>query len=1342
MIQNLNRALFLILFLLISFCICAQNFKTLGMKDGLSQPSVLAIYQDTLGRMWFGTREGVNVYDGKQITQFKQGMQEERQAMNSYLSGNEVNRIVGDKNGDVFMRVERALVKYDIREETFCTLRSHEVGSLESSHGEVWCTVHDSLFRYDSAAKELTFVHKLSLPRITCMLVEKDKLWIGTSFGLYLREKGQTSCLLPDVEIYRIFRSSRDELWIGTRMQGLYYIKRDAVLRKASISDKQVISNQIREFVEDDQQNIWFGTFDGLQSYNPYTDTFHFFSSENRSGALTHSSVFSLYKDRQGTIWVGTYYGGINYFNQAKDIFYYYAYDDKRTDCLNFPFVGSMLEDRERTLWICTDGGGINCLNRKTGEFGYYTASQSNSILHNNAKTIAYDEKRGYIYIGTYTGGMSRYDQKTGRIYNYMTGYGSGSSKTGPDEIIYQMLFKNDKLYVSARNGFWVLNPDTNEFKLLNDTDLFLTFEIDAKENVWLATRVYLFQINLQNPSLKKRIELDSMGIESRVTRIMENSDGLLYMTTLGDGLLTYDYVSDQWTTYTMKDNNLLSNYCYNLAESPRGNILITSDKGLSVFSPLTKLVHSIELGIKGGISSIADGCGIFVSKDEEIFIGGVDGMVSFREEDLYMDTDNGAEFYFSDLYINNTKIYPKDQSGILNESLPFTHRLDLSAKQNNLIVNFSNSNYVDILRNTWYQYKLEGFDDSWILTTQTSVHYTNLSPGHYVLKVRKMDNSLNKHQCNEIALDIVISAPWYNTLWAWIFYLVVAFMIVYWIWRVKMTRKILSMSLEKEKEEKERMEELNQMKLRFFTNISHEFRTPLTLIIGQIETLLQLCQFSSTVQKRLIRVHKNAMHLRNLITELLDFRKQEQGFLKLKVEQNNIIEFVKEIYLSFEEYAKKKRIKYVFEDVDKHIDVWFDPKQMQKVVFNLLSNAFKYTEEGGSIKVGIRRLQQTVEIVVEDTGCGIPKEVWTNIFDRFYQADNNTGMMAGTGIGLALSKGIVELHKGRMEINSEVGKGSVFKIYLPLGNKHFTQEELEHDKLGFTVSGLEPQFVIDEVAEDEVAKDGVVKADNDAAAKADRPTILLIEDDQEILDMLEQIFSSTYQVYEATNGQEGFDMACQLQPDIILSDVMMPVMSGKDLCYKIKNSIDLSYIPVVLLTAQDSVEHMVEGYMFGADDYIVKPFNVKLLLARCGNLLRNRQALLKRIARIEKTPAQEVSGLTAADQKLVDTATEIIKCNFDNPDFDMDMLAAGLNLGRSKMFARMKEVIGLTPNEFTLKLKLEEALRLLKEEPQYNVSEISYKLGFNSPRYFSRCFKTFYGVSPQNYRRGDSTPK
>lgn len=1335
MIQYNYRLLWLFIFSFFVFNLHAQYFKNLSMKDGLSNPSVLAIYQDTLGRMWFGTRDGVNVYDSKQIRGFKPVIVRKQKVYGRYLPGNEVNRIVGDANGDVFMRVERSLIKYDVRKETFYTLQENNVGAITSYQGQVWCTVRDSLFRYDPEVKALSFVRKLNLSNITCMWMSNQQIWVGTVHGLYLIEKETVKAVLSGIEIFRIFISTRNELWIASRMQGLYVMKRDGILQKVPNTKDGVVSEQIREFVEDEQQNIWFGTFNGLQVYNPYTNTFRSFIAESRIGALSHSSVFSLYKDRQGTIWAGTYYGGVNYFNQSKDIFQYYAYDQQRTDCLNYPLVGAILEDQERNLWICTDGGGINCLNRETGEFTYYMASQANSILHNNVKTMAYDEKRRSLYIGTYTGGMSRYDQQTKRFHNYITD--CGTDKNGPDEIICHMLFKNDKLYVSARNGLWVLNPNTNQFELLNNKDLFLTFCIDSKENVWLSTRTDLYRISLRKPTELKRFELDSLGTKCRVTKIVESGDGLIYIATLGNGLKVYDYLSDKLTTYTVETHNLLSNYCYNLAESPRNNLLITSDKGISVFSPLTKTVHSIELGIKGGISAITDGCGLFVAIDERIFVGGIDGMVAFREEDLYVDRDGKAELYFSDLYVNNAKIYPEDETGILQESLSFTQQLELSAKQNNLIVNFSSSNYVGILKNTWYEYKLEGFDKSWIPITETSLRYTNLSPGHYVLRVREMGYLLNMYKPNqkEIALDITISAPWYNTFWAWALYLVLLSIAVYWAWKVKMTRKILSLSLENEKLEKERIEEVNQMKLRFFTNISHEFRTPLTLIIGQIEALLQLDHFSLPVQKRLMRVHKNAMHLRYLITELLDFRKQEQGFLKLKAEPIDLVEFTREIYQSFEEYAKSRSVVYRFECLDKHIDVWIDPTQMQKVVFNLLSNAFKYTQEKGSVQLTVRRLKQMVEIVVTDTGCGISEAFLSKIFERFYQVDNDdSGNVLGTGIGLALTKGIVDLHKGNIEVKSQLNNGSSFKVCLPLGNKHFTAEELEHEKARYTSPDSTVFSDFERKSEQEEA---VAQNEEEMVLDTDKPVILIVEDDAEILEMLEQIFSPTYHVCMAVDGQEGFDLACQMQPDIVLSDVMMPVMSGKELCYKMKNRVELSYIPVVLLTAQDSLEHTVEGYIFGADDYITKPFHVQLLLARCNNLVKSRKALLKRqVGGGEQQTTKVAEGFTWENRRLLDKALEVVKQNFDNPDFDMNMLAIELKMGRSKMFARLKEVTGLTPNEFTLKLKLEEAMRILQEEPEYNITEISYKLGFSSLRYFSRCFKAFYGVTPQDYKR------
>ena len=1305
------------------------------MKDGLSNPSVLAIYQDTLGRMWFGTNEGVNIYDGKQIYKCKSYLVGQSQQVK--LINGSINQIVGDSLGNIYMRNNHALLRYDIRKEKFEEIRSSGVSSVTSINRKIWCAMGDSLFKYDCNRDSLHFFRKLNTSTILCLAKQGEKLWIGTNKGLYVLVKDLVRCVLPEVEIFRLFVSSHNELWVASRMKGLYRINQEGQIRKAEYSSTRVVSEQIRGFVEDDRQNIWFGTFDGLQVYNPYLDMYSVYRPSYTLGTLEHQSVFSLYKDNQGTIWVGTYYGGLNYFNQSKDVFQYYPYRKISKEGLSFPIVGQMVEDKDHDLWICTDGGGVNCLNRKNKTFTYYVASDGNSIIHDNVKSITYDKKRDHIYIGTYTGGLSRYDRKSGKFHNYLDEF--ERTGKGPGQIIYHVLFKNGWLYVSARNGFWRMNPDTNEFQILDNEKLFLTFEIDKQGYIWLTTGFELYKMKVSGG---ERQEVQRMTErKAKITKIIEASDGTIYISTLGNGVYVYNYDKEKWSHHTVKSDNLLSDFCYNIIETANNNILLSSDKGLSIYSFLNHSIYSIELGLRGGISAVTEGCGLWAATDGQIYVGGVDGMISFREEDLYVENDIVPRLYFSELLINDVRIEPGDDSEVLKEALPFTGKLDLSYKQNNLAILFSSSNYVEHERNVSFFYKLEGFDDDWKSTEQLRLKYTNLPSGNYVLKVRELKNKMQGEEYNEIALTIKIHRPWFATWGAFIFYFIIVSIIMYGTWRVIAKRRALALLLVKEKDEKMRIEEINKMKLRFFTNISHEFRTPLTLIIGQIEMMLQMDKISPAVTKRLQTIYRNAMNLRILITELLDFRKQEQGFMKLKVECVDVVPFVKDIYRSFAELARRKDISFTFDSTEEKIDLWFDPLQMQKVLFNLLSNAFKYTPEGGNIKITLKRVRQIVEIAVADTGCGIPNEALSKIFERFYRGDEVLpDAVQGSGIGLAFTKAMVEAHKGAIKVESVWNEGSCFKIELLTGNSHFTKEELEHRRNILSSSDwtdvLKVENLLLQEKQTDLVSSDIVKKESEAESKG-KPVILLVEDSEEVMELLVSIFSSVYIVYKADNGQAGYEQALNIHPDIVVSDVMMPVMSGKEMCYKIKNCLELAYVPVVLLTAQTSDEHTIEGYMFGADAYITKPFNVKLLLACCSNLLKSRRTLLDKVIRKEKVLSQETRGVNVLDQKILDAATDIIKRNFDNPDFDMNMLASELGMGRSKMFARIKEVTGLTPNEFALKLKLEEALRMLQEEPQYNISEISYSLGFTSPRYFSRCFKAFYGVSPLTYRKG-----
>ena len=702
--------------------------------------------------------------------------------------------------------------------------------------------------------------------------------------------------------------------------------------------------------------------------------------------------------------------------------------------------------------------------------------------------------------------------------------------------------------------------------------------------------------------------------------------------------------------------------------------------------------------------------------------------MALFQKQSLYALPSKNL-LNFDKLFIFNEEICPNDQSGILTDILAKTSDIYLSYKQNNITVEFASFNYNND-RNRLFEYRLEGFDKAWTQTTGTTITYTNLPPGEYILRARSLAGKENLDE--EVHLNIHVSAPFYATVWAYFFYLLCLLGVMIAFIRFKTRQAALKSSLEFERKEKERIEELNQVKLRFFTNISHEFRTPLTLILGQIEVLMQM-DLGTTIYNRILRIYKNAWHMRNLISELLDFRKQEQGYLKLKVEEQNLVTFTRQIYMCFYEYAQKKEITYRFDNVEETISVWFDSKQLQKVIFNLLSNAFKYTPNKGSIRVEVRMLASQAIVSVCDTGVGIPEEHISKIFERFYQTDNSSSFTLGTGIGLALAKGIMDMHHGKIDVESTVGKGTKFTLSLPLGNRHFSDEEMAtvESRESVIISEAVPMLPFEQIMDVEEEKTKV----QENIKEEDKPIILLVDDNEELLSMLEDLFLPTYKVYIAHDGREGLEMARQIQPDLIISDVMMPEMSGKELCYKIKTNVELSHISVVLLTAQTSVEYVVEGLMFGADDYVTKPFNVKVLIARCNNLIKNKKRLIAHYAGKTITESPVTEAINERDKELLAKCVNIIKENFENPAFDVTALASELCVGRSKLYMQFKQMTGLTPNEFILKIKLDEAMSLLKNHPELNISEISIRLGFSSPRYFSKSFKAFFGVAPQTVR-------
>lgn len=1340
------RLLSLFVSFLLTTALYAEYFKHIGLSEGITQPSVMAIYQDQLGRMWFGTREGINLYDGNQMKVFKGWTKLPGNAPSVWL-GNEVSFIAGDRQGDIYFLIENDLIKYNIQTEQFIRLsEGHHIQALTSYEDDVWYMRYDSLFCRKPNEPDPTFVLKTEInSSIICLTLLDDKICIGTRNGAYLFDRATKSWdhILKGIEVYRIFESSQKELWLGTRMQGLYRMKKDGELAEVPYmpgSSEGISSQQIREFVEDNEGNIWFGTFDGLQKYSSDTQQYSLIQIPRYVGGLNHPSIFSLYKDIQGTIWIGSYFGGVNYFTPQHESFVHYDYGNNATKNVYYSYIGDIILDKDEHVWLSTDGGGISCTDKNWNMLQQFTAGGSNSLPHNNIKSVCYDEKNNCLYIGTYLGGLSRYDIDAKRFHNYLKP--GLPSLNMPNEVVFHVKMWKGQVYISARNGVFRLDTRTQKFHKLNVPNAYYqNFDISPDGYLYLAGWNAVYHMRVDQPDSIARLSLEQSGCDATPTRLLATSEGV-YIGTLGSGLFFYDRQKHKLTHYTQEKTQLPSNYCYNICRTQDGKILITSDKGVTCFTPGKETFTTIDLMSNFPSAHIINGCGILPTTNGRIFVGDTQGVTvlsedEFNKSDLYNDESN---LYFSELWVNNQIITPGDKTGVLSHSLPYTRRLELSYDQNNLIVRFALSNYAQQLSEQWFQYKLEGFDKKWIKTKQTELHYTNLNPGTYTLHIEAINQNGVPNGSKEITMQLVIASPWYNTWWAWAIYIIICTTFIFYYVFSKMAKQRLALSLEKERFEKQQIERLNQEKLVFFTNVSHEFRTPLTLIISHIDILLQKHSLNPSIYNQILKIKKNAQKMNNLISELLEFRKLEQNHETLSVKQQDVILFLKEIYFSFADYAHQREITYTFGLPETPVLCWFDSSLLEKVFFNLLSNAFKYTSNGGSITLSGEITDDAIRIHISDTGIGISEQDATRIFTRFFQGNNqekNGSLFSGTGIGLALSKTIIDKHHGEITVQSEIGQGSTFTVTLQRRKDVFLSDE------NVRLAAQEPETAV-------VPGSLPVLPDGDSLSaepagfedmKDKSHTLLLVEDNEELLQVLVDLFSPFYQIKCAHNGKEGLNQVYENKPDLIISDIMMPEMTGTEMCLQLKNNIDFCHIPIILLTALNSTEQNIEGLNRGADDYITKPFHAQLLLARANNLIRSRLLMQHQF---DKKPISEIdlTSINPLDKDVLKRTVQIIEQHIDDTEFDVSVLCREIGISRSLLYTKFKALTGMTPNTFILNFRLKHAAALLQQYPDIPISEVSDRTGFSTPVYFSRCFKNQYGCTPQGYQKEKKAEK
>lgn len=1321
----------------------AENifFNHIRGEHGLSHPTVYSIYQDEMGMIWIGTRYGLNRYDGNKVTLVNELVD----ARTGALYRNDIKAVCGDGKGKLYIQSGFTLLTFDAQRLKTDKIYPQRIVAVSYDNGNLWACSDSQVYKLAPTADSLLPHFTVPAPyRITCVHEMKNGslLCLGTKSDgiLFLDRNKKFTRLLPGVSIISLYEDSKQNIWAATLQHGVYVIAKNGSVtgfRHDSTNRNSLPDDFTRAVCEDETGNIWIGTFSGLCRYNPAQGRFETFThAEEKPYSIGSSSIWSIAKDNNGTIWIGSYYGGVDYFNPDHSIFRFYGVNNGPGQNLSSPVVGRIIQDKHNQLWIGTEGGGVNRLDRTTGEIVNYIDFKDSRAIHaKNIKSFHYDPEKDILWIGAVMDGLIRLDLKTQTSTVFKRRPRDSTSLR--NNYILDIEAHDGKLYLATNNSVVVFDTESLKSSFLVDNAIYgledkqvRNLLIDSKQRLWFSANNGVFRYDLKTGKMAcYRYDARNPHSVGPIyhSSFLEDAQGRIWIGTAGTGLALYNETTDDFTIYNSQNSEIIDDYIVDLNQTESGYLIIATNSGLSFFDSTNELFINLHNQTIFPISSINDG-GLCVTTDGEIYVGSTTGLFSFHDNIINTQPQK-ADLIFTDFFINNVRIRPGADSP-LRKIITYCDHIELPYNQNSLSFEYIYTNYIDKAKHD-IEYRLEGFDASWIKANNSNrITYTNLSPGEYTLKIRLVHKG---QTLGERDLWIRIKPPFYATWYAYLFYGLVTLSVVLVILRFYTSNVRFKMSLDYERREREQITELNQSKLRFFTNISHEFRTPLTLIINQADSLLQSLSLQSPIYTKLLSIDKNAQRMRRLINELLDFRKQEQGHMHLKVARQDLLELIREIYLTFSEFARSRGIDFSMQSPLSRLDAWFDAAQMEKVIYNLLSNAFKFTPDGGSIVLGVESREGWAIIEIADSGIGIRPDDLAKIFDCFYQSRDsekspNYSKSCGTGIGLTLAKGIVELHHGTISVANRAEGGTLFTVRLPLDEAYFRDDEkccAEEAAQARREQMIEP--------DKEFIHEAIESMQSEAGGG--KYTILLVEDNEELLEYMRQVFSQIYRVITANNGVDGLEKAQKYTPDVIVSDVMMPGMDGIEMCGKIKSYVETSHIPVILLTTRTAIEYTIEGYRIGADDYLTKPFDIKLLITRCNNLINNRRLLQLKFSQQRDADVRALAT-NNTDVAFMERMMEVIDRHIDNPTFDVELFSKEMMMGRTAFFQKVKGITGQTPNEFVTCVRLKRSLQVLTESPELSVSEICYKLGFTSPSYFTKRFKDFFGVTPVMYRK------
>ncbi|MEN8194076.1 MAG: two-component regulator propeller domain-containing protein [Bacteroidota bacterium] len=1339
----------------------------MSIKDGLPSDALKCVIQDHLGFIWVASASGLSKYDGYEFVNYYYNEND----TNSAIRSNIVN-IMEDSEGDIwaatngglsiFLRDEDRFVSYTPEKNNPHSLSDNRIVRLfQDSEGNMWIGtrrgglnfVKEEFFKNKSTG--LKFQH-IRLDKsvegsewINDILEDIDKnIWVCSNNGLIKISKEKIELIQPiESELYNganhfrcIVKDSQGIFWIGTDRNGIARFNHSTnVFNFYPFGDRPIhhysySPNRIMSLLLNGDEYLFAGPIDGSNTgiirFNRNTKEYYVFNHnpfDPNSVAYSNVYVRSIIEDNIGNIWFTQNEGKLNIIHKRKNLFQYYRkYTEKRNEII-FSRETRMIETKDGKIWFASENGLFQYWPDENRFEKIEAINQTDECTLNDKCWKIVEDKDGNLWTGGHNQKLRKYNPVTREI----TCLNKKIKLNNPD--IHSILAdKSGNMWFGTwMGGVDMFNAKTNKivnykFRTKNVEhyveDMILEICEDSSNSIWIAPNIdQLYKLD-KNTGNVKRINFPR-GIGFNCDLFVDSKNRLWVGMKMG-GIFLFNTEDDSYrrinTDHGLPSNNFVTGF----SEDIYGNIYCCTD------SYLIKLNKNAQLERYYNIAT----------EDEDLY----QTYYIKRTKELYIISDKGFYRFFADSLKPNllspkmvlTDIKLMDKSLEINEDSPLKSHINVAKEivlehwQHDITIQYAGIHYVSPSENK-YKYMLENYDPHWRNAgKKREATYTNLEHGQYTFKVLG-SNSDGIWATEPAKLSIIINTPWWLTWWAYLIYVLVFITILWYLYLLQRKRLRIIHDLEMKEFETVKLKEVDQMKSKFFANISHEFRTPLTLIKGPVERLLDNEKVDDP--KKIYRmIKRNSERLLNLINELLDLSKLESGKMKLSSQRADIVSFTKGIAMSFESLAEKKDIQISITSSSNLIELYFDKEKMQQILANLLSNAFKFTPNGGKITVNIEEkiIDRNIYIKITDNGIGIPQQELPKIFDRFYQIVNsNAEEIEGTGIGLSLVKELVEIHHGKITVESEEGNlpagqsadkagGTAFTLSFPIGSKHLKDEEMIYND-------LELKFRDDEDNEALIISTGM---------EEEKPLILIVEDNKDVRDFIKTILENEYKLYEAEDGEDGYQKAVEYMPDLIVSDIMMPKMSGDNLCAKLKKNQITSHIPIILLTAKSSGEDRINGLEIGADDYLIKPFNDKELLARMNNLIVQRRNLREKYLKEAEIHPTEVA-VTSIDKIFIERMIKIVEENISNPVFSVGQLADDIFVSRSQLYRKFSSVLGEKPNDFIRKYRIKRAADLIKQNFG-NITDVAYEVGFDSLSYFSRCFKKIYKQSPHEYEK------